>query len=93
MDLLRAVQEKLGVDGVVPPKAGPTNAPLAEPPAAPEVPGPVAEPVPADQQAPPPTSPELVDHAPESTNAFSTLVSDLSPAQIEQLKAALGEAG
>ena len=43
MDLLRAVQEKLGVDGVVPPKAGPTNAPLAEPPAAPEVPGPVAE--------------------------------------------------
>src|ERR1700731_3107479 len=73
MDLLRAVQEKLGVDGGVPPKPGPTNAPPADAP-------------------PPPVPPEVGGTVPESTNAFSSLVSDLSPAQVQELKAALANA-
>lgn len=89
MALLRVVEEKLGVDGVVPPAAGPTNAPLAEAPPAPEVPGPVAEPVPPEQQTPPVASPEVVGTSPEQTNAFSSLVSDLSPSQRADLEAAL----
>lgn len=83
MALLRVVEEKLGVGGVVPPKTGPTNAPLAEAPAAPEVPGPVAEPPPAD--APPPvTSPEIAGAQPEQTNAFSTQLDAETVAALEK---------
>ena len=69
LDLLRQAAEELGATGVVPPKAGPTNAPTVPPEV--EAPGPVAEPVPADEQPPPPTSPEVAGAAPEESNAFS----------------------
>jgi hypothetical protein len=82
LDLLRAVQEKLGVAGIVPPKAGPMNAPLAPPPDVP-VPGPVAEPPPADAP-PPPVSPEVAGAAPEAANAFA----DPTPEQVAALEAA-----
>jgi hypothetical protein len=67
LDLLRAFESYVGVSGIVPPKAGPTNTP-APPPEVP-VPGPVADPVPADQQPPPPTFPGVAP--PEDANAFS----------------------
>jgi hypothetical protein len=81
-DLLRAVETKLGVEGIVPPKPGPTNQPV-EPPPAVEVPGPVAEPPPADAP-PPPVSPELASTAPEASNAFA----DPTPEQAAALEAA-----
>jgi hypothetical protein len=82
MDLLRAVQDKLGVAGVVPPASGPMNAPLAPPPDVP-VPGPVAEPPPADAP-PPPVSPEVAGAAPGAANAFA----DPTPEQVAALEAA-----
>ena len=70
LDLLRQAAEELGATGVVPPKAGPTNAPAVPAPEV-EAPGPVAEPVPPEEQTPPPTSPEVAGTAPEEANAFS----------------------
>lgn len=66
LDLLRAVEKDAGVSGIVPPKAGPTNAPLAAP--AVKVPGPVAEPT--GEKAPIATFPGIA--APEEANAFVT---------------------
>jgi hypothetical protein len=82
-DLLRAVESKLGVEGIVPPKPGPTNQPVTPPPAV-EVPGPVAEPVPPEQQTPPVASPEIAGAQPEQSNAFA----DVSPEQAAALEAA-----
>jgi hypothetical protein len=65
LDLLRAVETFVGVSGIVPPKAGATNAPTATPVVPP--PGPVAE-VPADAVAPISTFPGVA--APEEANAF-----------------------
>lgn len=70
LDLLREFESSQGVSGVVPPKAGPINAPVV-PVEPPPVPGPVAEPIPADQQPPPVTSPEVAGSAPEESNAFA----------------------
>ena len=66
LDLLRDVENKLGLSGIVPPATGPTNAP---PPPAPAVdpPGPVAKPT--GEVAPIATFPGLA--APEEANAFS----------------------
>jgi hypothetical protein len=69
VDLLRAGAEELGVEDVVPPPRGPTNAPADQP--RPIDPGPVAEPVPPGEQLPPPTSPEVAGAAPEESNAFT----------------------
>jgi hypothetical protein len=71
LDLLREVEAAYDVSGVVPPKAGPINAPVEPVAETPPVPDPVAEPVPADQQPVPPTSPDLAGAAPEETNAFA----------------------
>jgi hypothetical protein len=89
LDLLREVEDHLGVAGVVPPKSGPTNAPIEVPDV--PVPGAVAEPV--LDQTPPVTSPEVAGAVPETANAFAGLVSDLSPEQRAQLSAALNQQG
>lgn len=78
LDLLRVVESKLNVTGVVPPKAGPINAPVV--PVVPPDPGPVAEPVPPALQPLPPTSPELGGQAPEETNAFADPTAPDAPA-------------
>lgn len=73
MDLLRGVEKDLGLEGIVPPAQGPTNAPAPEPPDVP-VPGPVAEPVPPDEQPPPPTGmpgATTEEIAPEESNTFA----------------------
>lgn len=64
LDLLRDVESKLGLSGIVPPKQGPTNAPVAVPVVDP---GPVAEPT--GEVAPVATFPGIA--APEEANAFT----------------------
>jgi hypothetical protein len=78
-ETLRRFEAHVGVEGVVPPAPGATNAPV-EPPPAVEPPGPVAEPVPPNEQPPVPTSPEVADTAPEATNAFSGVDPNAPPA-------------
>lgn len=82
LDLLRTIEKDLGVDGVVPPATGPTNAPAPPPPVV--DPGPVATPVPAAEQVPPPVSPEVAV-APEVANAFT-------PAQMTEVQAMIDAA-
>lgn len=66
VDLVRAIESDLGLNGIVAPKPGATNAPLEIP----EVdPGPVAEPVPAAQQKAPTFGASVAP--PEEANAFS----------------------
>lgn len=68
MEILRQLEAKLGVSGIVPPVPGATNAPLEVPVVDP---GPVAEPVPGAEQPLPPTFPAVAE--PEAANAFSNV--------------------
>lgn len=76
MDLLREVEHDVGAEGVIPPKSGDTNAPLAAPAdlvaAAPD-PGPVATPPPPGEQLPPPVTfgGTEIEGTGEAGNAFS----------------------